>query len=520
MLQYTFKRLLLTIPTFFAITLIIFLVLNIAPGRPGATGGADQGESTTGQEAQESYRIFKEQFNLDKPILLNFRYLTTEQDVRAWLTTAYGLEGEPKAAEKIAAKDSLDDYGNVIVPHLVALLDDTDAEVARQAARHLTMAGKLRFAKGPSAAVVNVVAAIDGGVTYTTEFIFVTSSGYVSFEVEGLSLSRMVRIANEHVRQKNKEIQAYNSAIAEWSYQADADAATIQQVKDQWKTWYGENANKYQLSTGGMAYTTFFDTRFANYWWNLINLDFGVSTVDRTPVLDNVLAKMRYTIILSTLSILIAYFLAIPIGIFSAVRQGTPEDSVVTVLLFIGYSLPTFCTGTVLLQLLSTGDPVAWFPTGNFNSLDYESLTTLEQVGDVAWHLVLPLATYTSVSLAALSRYARTGVIDVIRSDYIRTARAKGLSEFVVIMKHAVRNGMIPVLTLLGGLLPSLIAGSVIIEVIFNIPGMGRLLFDSINLRDYNTVMALLMASSGLALIGILISDLSYAFADPRISFD
>ena len=474
MLQYTFKRLLLTIPTFFAITLIIFLVLNIAPGRPGATGGADQGESTTGQEAQESYRIFKEQFNLDKPILLNFRYLTTEQDVRAWLTTAYGLEGEPKAAEKIVAKDSLDDYGNVIVPHLIALLDDTDAEVARQAARHLTMAGKLRFAKGNS----------------------------------------------EEVRQKNKDIQAYNMAIAEWSYMADADAATIQEAKERWKAWYGENEAKYQLSTAGVAYTTFFDTRFSNYWWNLINLDFGVSTVDRTPVLDNVLAKMRYTIILSTLSILIAYFLAIPIGIFSAVRQGTPEDSVVTVLLFIGYSLPTFFTGTVLLQLLSTGDPVAWFPTGNFNSLDYESLTTLEQVGDVAWHLVLPLATYTSVSLAALSRYARTGVIDVIRSDYIRTARAKGLSEFVVIMKHAVRNGMIPVLTLLGGLLPSLIAGSVIIEVIFNIPGMGRLLFDSINLRDYNTVMALLMASSGLALIGILISDLSYAFADPRISFD
>ena len=139
---------------------------------------------------------------------------------------------------------------------------------------------------------------------------------------------------------------------------------------------------------------------------------------------------------------------------------------------------------------------------------------------DIVWHLILPIATYTAVSLAALSRYARAGVIEVIRADYIRTARAKGLSEPVVIIKHAVRNGMIPILTLLGGLLPSLVAGSVIIEVVFNIPGMGQYIYDAINLRDYNAVMAVLLTSSMLALIGILISDLSYALVDPRISFD
>jgi peptide/nickel transport system permease protein len=124
------------------------------------------------------------------------------------------------------------------------------------------------------------------------------------------------------------------------------------------------------------------------------------------------------------------------------------------------------------------------------------------------------------VALAALSRYARTGVIDVIRADYIRTARAKGLSEPVVIIKHAVRNGMIPILTLLGGLLPVLVSGSVVIEVVFNIPGMGTFLVDSINQRDYNAVMAILLASSWLTQIGILLSDLSYALVDPRISLD
>jgi peptide/nickel transport system permease protein len=147
-------------------------------------------------------------------------------------------------------------------------------------------------------------------------------------------------------------------------------------------------------------------------------------------------------------------------------------------------------------------------------------MTTMQHVKDVAWHLVLPVVTYTSGALAALSRYARTGVIDVIRADYIRTARAKGLSEPVVIIKHAVRNGMIPILTLLGGLLPTLVAGSTVIEVIFNSPGMGQYLFHSINLRDYNAVMAVLLASSVLSLVGILLSDLSYALVDPRISLD
>ncbi|MFO0007529.1 MAG: ABC transporter permease subunit [bacterium] len=133
---------------------------------------------------------------------------------------------------------------------------------------------------------------------------------------------------------------------------------------------------------------------------------------------------------------------------------------------------------------------------------------------------MLPILTYTSGSLAALSRYARTGLIEIIRADFIRTARAKGLSEPVVIVKHAVRNGMIPILTLLGGLLPTLVAGSVVIEVIFNIPGMGQYIYQAINLRDYNAVMAVLLTSSLLSLLGILLSDLSYAFVDPRISFD
>jgi peptide/nickel transport system permease protein len=219
-------------------------------------------------------------------------------------------------------------------------------------------------------------------------------------------------------------------------------------------------------------------------------------------------------------SVLLAYTIAVPLGILSAIRQGTPIDVATTVILFLLFSLPTFFAGTVYLRLFTEGDPFSWFPTGGWQSYDAVPRTTLDHIRDVAWHLVLPVATYTAGTLAALSRYARTGIIDVIRADYVRTARAKGLAEPVVIVKHAARNGMIPILTLLASLLPVLVGGSVVIEVIFNIPGMGLYLFEGINFRDYNRVMAVLLASSALSLLGILLSDVAYALVDPRITFE
>jgi peptide/nickel transport system permease protein len=321
-------------------------------------------------------------------------------------------------------------------------------------------------------------------------------------------------------RAENRELSKRNSAVKDWRWGDDATDADKAEVIGKWKGWFVDNESTYTYTTNEKVSAFFFDTRFAKYWSNLIHLDFGVSTADRRPVFETVLSKLKYSLSLTFTSVILAYAISVPIGVFSAIRQGTKIDGVITVVLFIMYSLPTFFTGTVLLRLLTEGEPVSWFPTGDFQTMTSDPMTTWDHLKDILWHLVLPIATYTSVSLATLSRYARAGVIEVIRADYIRTARAKGLSEPVVIIKHAVRNGMIPILTLLGGLLPALVAGSVVIEVVFNIPGMGQYIFQSINLRDYNAVMAVLLTSSFLALIGILVSDLSYAFVDPRISFD
>ena len=216
----------------------------------------------------------------------------------------------------------------------------------------------------------------------------------------------------------------------------------------------------------------------------------------------------------------LAYLISLPLGIWSAVKENTIADRIVTVILFMLYSLPSFFVGVVLLNFFTVGSPLKLFPTAGFESIDTTQMTTLEYIKDVIWHIFLPIVCMTYGSLAALSRYARTGLLDVIRADFIRTARAKGLSESVVIVKHAARNGMIPILTLMATLLPVLIGGSVVIEVIFGIPGMGRLGFEAIMLRDYNVIMAILLIASLLTLIGMLISDLMYALVDPRITFD
>ena len=200
-------------------------------------------------------------------------------------------------------------------------------------------------------------------------------------------------------------------------------------------------------------------------------------------------------------------------------QQDTVADKIVTIILFMLYSLPSFFVAVILLNAFTVGD-WALFPLSGFESTNANELTTIEYIGDIIWHVTLPIICMSYGGLAALSRYARTGLLDVIRADYIRTARAKGLPEGVVIVKHAARNGMLPILTLLATLLPAMVGGSVIIEFIFGIPGMGQYILTSITQYDYNAVMAVLLISSVLTLVGMLLVDLAYAFVEPRITFD
>jgi peptide/nickel transport system permease protein len=251
----------------------------------------------------------------------------------------------------------------------------------------------------------------------------------------------------------------------------------------------------------------------------MLTFDFGESFKDRQPVLQKIGEALPATIQINALALLLMYTLAVPIGIFSAVKAHTVADTAVTVILFIMYSLPNFWVAMLLLYFLANDQYFDWFPAYGISSLNAEAMPWGQWLLDRLWHLVLPVFCMTYYGLAAVSRYARSGMIDVVNQDYIRTARAYGFSERTVIFKYALRNSLIPIITLFGTLLPALLGGSVIIESIFSIPGMGRLAFESILNRDYPTIMGILTISAFVTLVGLIISDLLYGATDPRIRF-
>jgi peptide/nickel transport system permease protein len=253
---------------------------------------------------------------------------------------------------------------------------------------------------------------------------------------------------------------------------------------------------------------------------DLAVLDFGRSFIDRRPVMEKIWERVPVTAGLNIVSVILSLSIAIPIGIYSATHQYTRWDKVSTFVLFILNSLPSFWIATMAVIFLCGGDFFAVFPSNGLHSMDYSPNWPIwDKLIDTAWHVFLPLVMISYGALAFESRQMRGAMLEVIRQDYIRTARAKGLSERVVVYKHAFRNSLIPILTLMAGLIPGLIGGAIITESIFSIPGMGQLALQALLSRDYPVIMAEFTISAGLSMLGILLADIGYSLVDPRIVF-
>lgn len=256
----------------------------------------------------------------------------------------------------------------------------------------------------------------------------------------------------------------------------------------------------------------------------IIKLDFGESfSTDRRPVMEKIWdtkqplieRRLFITFLINLLSMVLIFIMAIPIGIASATRQYSLFDKVTTVSVFIGFAMPSFWLA--LLLMIFFGIQLDWLPISGFKSMNHESLPLWGRIWDRVEHLILPVFVSSFGGIAGLSRYMRSNMLEVIRQDYIITARAKGLPESKVIYKHALRNALLPIITLLGLSVPGLIGGSVIFENIFSIPGMGQLFYMSVMTRDYPMVMCILTIGAMLTLIGNLLADIGYMIADPRL---
>jgi peptide/nickel transport system permease protein len=258
--------------------------------------------------------------------------------------------------------------------------------------------------------------------------------------------------------------------------------------------------------------------QYALWLKRLLLLDFGKSFIDDQSVIRKIGSRLPATLLLQVVSLVLIFLIALPIGIVSAVKRNSFFDRVMTVLVFIGYAMPTFWLALLLIFLF--GFKLGWFPISGMSPWYTAYLDLFGRIKDLAWHLVLPVAATAFGGLAALSRYSRSSMIEVMEENYILTARAKGLPERRVILVHALRNALLPIVTIMGLTLPGLISGSFIFETIFAWPGMGRLGYEAIMNYDYPVVMGVGVIATVLTLLGIFLSDVMYAVVDPRIRYE
>ena len=290
-------------------------------------------------------------------------------------------------------------------------------------------------------------------------------------------------------------------------------------VIERWRDWWSKRYDRYTVFDGAAQITGIVtETRYFRWMARLASLDFGVSARDGRPVLTKLAERLPITLLLTTLGLLFAYLVAVPIGIISAVRRGGLFDRAMMLVVFIFYSVPTFWLSMWLIRLLAGGDNLTLFPAQGLLSLNTDGMTGWQRFWDAAHHLVLPVICLSSVSAAMLARYQRVGMLQVIDLDFMRAAQAKGLSRGRAILRHGLRNGIVPVVTMLGLQIPYLVSGSVIVERIFGIPGMGYETFEAILAQDQPWLVAVVTVTAAMTMIGVVAADAIHAVIDPRIA--
>ena len=254
------------------------------------------------------------------------------------------------------------------------------------------------------------------------------------------------------------------------------------------------------------------------YWLkNVLHGDLGTAYIVNQPVSQMILERLPATILLMGTSLLLTLLIAIPLGVFSAIRKNSAADHAITLFSFLGMSIPSFWLALVLMLIFSS--TLGWLPSSGMANPLLRDAGWARVALDTAQHLVLPVTAMVILSLAGLTRYQRASMLEVIHQDFIRTARAKGLPERVVLFKHALKNALLPIITILGLSLPDIIGGAFIIETIFAWPGMGRLGVTAVFSRNYPLIMGVAVFSSLLVVLGNLLADVGYALVDPRIKY-
>lgn len=490
MLKYTLQRIVTFIPMLIAISLIAFIISINAPGDPverlakaaGSEGGVDQESGASKKIKQE----LRKKLGLDLPI-----FYISISDI-AITDTLYKIQDK---YHKANLKKLTHQSGNwqVVSDYYHSLLNLQE--------KHKEIKLKdILLEEGESLTDIKEV------------------SNQFGFEIGSLLETARPEVVKVKMEKMDKLLakNAVLSVLAEDYTQTKNKYQNLSLLATKWKNhipsikWYGGD-NQYHLWLFGNGK----DRK------GVLRGDFGISYIDGQEISTKIWEKIWISFALALISIIIAYLVSIPIGIYSAYKKDSAVDKGMSFVLFILYSMPSFFVGILLLLAFANPDNLSWFPVSGIQ--DPSTFNPEWSLWQKAKHrlpyLILPIITYTYGSFAFLSRIMRIGMIDVVSQDYVRTARAKGLAEKKVILKHALRNSLLPIITVFAAIFPMAIGGSVIIEVIFSIPGMGLEVYNAILNYDYPMIITFFTLSGFLLMVGYLVSDLLYALVDPRISY-
>ena len=504
MFKYILKRVLYFIPTLLIITLLTFLLSQAAPGDPVETrlqgnAGSQGGGMSEKQAGEQAYIEMSKKLGLDlPPFYFGIKPLATPND----LYTIY------RKKERENLERLINEYGNweYIEPYYYSIKDFEHSLFDIE--RDTNTYNSLKVLKEGYNNLLN---------NFEDPKI-ISEFGRMETAINTIS---KIRIDSVTIIEKNyyegEALDAFNKMKA--NYLAVKATPTTWKTKVPSIAWTGTK-NQYHVWLFGNK-PWFQKTEDPSLKGGFIRGDFGESYLDGRPVASIIKDALPITMGLNIISVIIAYSLSIWLGVFLSGKKDTKIDRISSIVLFVLYSLPSFWVATIFIVYLTTNEyGMDWFPTYGLFSNDLpDDASFWTVVKDGAAHIVLPILAMTYGSFTYITRQMRGSMLAVLKQDYIRTATAKGLSAKVVTWKHAFRNSLIPIITLFASLFPVMISGSVVIEVIFSIPGMGRVGYEAVLARNYPVLFTVLIFSAVLTMIGVLVADIFYSVADPRISF-
>jgi peptide/nickel transport system permease protein len=500
MLTYIIRRLLLLPITLLCIILVNFVIINLAPGDPvNQTDVSEGGEATRRDdqaaptEADQRYLQFREHYGLTLPVILNLWPLRSEGavlkdlkrlDTKRWKRS----DTDEMSVQKYdRLKIRFGDQARFVMPILFRIASEpSQGEGIRQlAVRYLVRGG--------------------------------TKQGII-----GVGLSKKQRAKNRKISADNLILRSALLSETDLAEQVDQKLNII-------STWMSENAELYLVAPSGLKKMrlVLFETRFCRYMSRVLTLDFGSLRSDpNRTVVSEVTKRFKYSLTLALVPMLVTFILCQFFGFTMALYQNRWPDLGFNVVFLVLYAIPVFVVAPFLIEKVALNGTIPFtdlpIPFSGFTSSEaqYAELGSSQRLIDILTHIALPLIAIMYGGLATQSRLARTAILEVLRQDYVRTARAKGLSPFSILIKHVGRNAAVTIVTSIAGSLGVVLGGSLIIETIFEIDGFGRFFYEAIVNWDYNVIMFSAIAGAFLSLLGYLIADIAYTLLDPRVTLD